>query len=185
MDRNWVASRVLKELQLEPDLKEDDYVRCVNCGSFIHWASNICEICLCDPRKMRRAERSQEMINNFLKQGTHSCQERRASPRIRMQRTFLHDGFLATVQNISQGGVQISTQESLVIGKTVRMAFPLKQGIGRFIGSIIYVSPLSDAYFLAGLKFSKLSHKDFALLKSYLDFRSHKMAGQRTWKTSK
>ena len=156
--------------QLEVDLGKDNYyIRCLNCGGLVHWASNMCESCLCDPRKKRDSEKSWETAERILKKENHLHNERRATPRIKLRKTFLYNGFLAMIQNISQGGIQMRTKTSLPVGKTVKMAFSLGDGIGRFGGSIAYARSLSDANLLAGVKFTELSDKDSRLLRRFLD----------------
>ena len=170
MDEYWLGSKGLRRLLREVDLKEvDDHIYCVNCSNLVHWASNVCENCLCDPRRKKSPERGQTVASNFLSEGNHPYKERRATPRIKTRKTFLHDGFLAKIQNISQGGIQMKTRTSLPVDKIVKMAFSLGDGIGRFAGSVVYAHSLSDADLLAGVKFAELSDRDSLLLRRFLD----------------
>ncbi len=89
----------------------------------------------------------------------------------------MHNGFLATVQNISGGGVQIKTGTALSAGEKLKIAFSLEAGMLSFGGIIMYAQSLSDGNWLAGVKFTDLSDKDSKLLKRFLDshlFKKHR-----------
>ena len=50
-----------------------------------------------------------------------------------------------------------------------RMAFSLGDGIGTFLGSVVYTRSLSEGNILAGVKFADVSRKDSLLLNRFLD----------------
>lgn len=124
----------------------EHHIHCLRCGRLVHWTSSVCENCLTDPIK-----------------------DRRGAPRVNFRRTFMHNGFLATVQNISGGGVQIKTGTALSVGEELKIAFSLEAGMLSFGGIIVYAQSLSDGNWLAGVAFTDLSDKDSELLKRFLD----------------
>jgi hypothetical protein len=172
MRSDRLALRVLRQLRLETDLgKDNSEIRCINCGSLVHWEQNVCECCLSDPRKIRGPGRPQQTAPSYRKDEDYRCFERRVDPRVRIHKTFLHDGFLATIQNISQGGVQIKTKESIRVGRTIKTAFTMNGGIVKPLGLVMYVHLLPGPDRLVGLRFVKLSHNDLVLLRCFLDSR--------------
>lgn len=156
--------------QLEVDLGKDNYyIRCLNCGNLVHWASSVCENCLADPRKKMVSEKDQNIAKGFLKKPHHPIKEQRKTPRIMIRKTFLHDGLHATIQNISQGGIQIKTKTSLSVGEALNIALVLENKIVRFSGIIVYVRSLSDGNSLAGLRFLEISDEDTRLLNFFVN----------------
>lgn len=129
--------------------KSNSHIRCLSCGNLIHWTSSICENCLSDPAK-----------------------DPRGTPRISFRKTFMHDGLIATVQNVSEGGVQIRTKKSLSTGEVIRIALSLGDGMVRFCGIVVYVQSLSNGDLLAGIKLAGLSDKDSGLLSRFLETQS-------------
>lgn len=121
-------------------------IRCFHCGCPVHWTSVICEKCRSNPFK-----------------------ERRVTPRINFRKTFLYDGLVATVHNISEGGVQIKTQTPLPVGEEFRIAFSLGHGIARFDVTVVYVRSLSKGNVLAGLKLVNLPTRQAERLQDFLD----------------
>ena len=95
-----------------------------------------------------------------------------------MHKTFLHDGLVATIQNISREGVQIKTRESLLVGNSVKMAFTTNGAIVRPVGLVVYAHSLAGADLLAGLRFVELSNRDSVLLVHFVDSRSNKVTEQ-------
>ena len=116
-------------------------LRCLNCGSPIHWASDVCENCLVNPLR-----------------------DRRESARISFRKTFVHDDLLAKFCNISRGGAQIKTRTSLSVGEFRKMAFSLGNAILVLKGTVVYVHSLSGGDLLAGIKFTELADRDLGLL---------------------
>jgi len=138
MDEYWLGSKGLRRLLREVDLKEvDDHIYCVNCSNLVHWASNVCENCLCDPRRKKSPERGQTVASNFLSEGNHPYKERRATPRIKTRKTFLHDGFLAKIQNISQGGNSLSDADLLAGVKFAELSDRDSLLLRRFLDSSV------------------------------------------------
>jgi len=125
--------------------KNTYYLRCLRCGDLVHWTSSVCKKCLANP-----------------------LQERRETPRIRFQKTFVHDGLFATILNIGVGGVQIKTKTSLSVGEVLKLAFSLEDGIARFGGIVVYAQSLSNGNLLAGVRFSDLSPRDAGPLNRFL-----------------
>jgi len=121
-------------------------IRCLHCGCPVHWTSVICETCRSNPFK-----------------------ERRMTPRINFRKTFLYDGLVATVHNISEGGVQIKTRTRLSVGKEFRIAFSLGDGIARFGVTVVYIRSLSKGNLLAGLKLVNLPTRQAERLQDFLD----------------
>jgi hypothetical protein len=91
------------------------------------------------------------------------------TPRINFRKTFLYDGLVATVQNISEGGVQIKTQTRLPVGEEFRIAFSLGDGIARFGVTVVYIRSLSKGNVLAGLKLVNLPTRQAERLQDFLD----------------
>jgi diguanylate cyclase (GGDEF)-like protein len=114
-------------------------------------------------------ENNQDTGPNPPNELSYPAIERRKSPRIKMEKTFVCDGFQATILNISQGGIQIKTEASVPVGKILKMAFSLGSGIVSLVGSVIYSLPLSDGHSLMGLKFTDVSRKDSTLLNRFID----------------
>jgi hypothetical protein len=83
----------------------------------------------------------------------------------------MHNAFLATIQNISRGGVQIKTKAPLPVGEVLKLAFSLERDIARFDGTIVYAQSLSNGDLLAGLEFDGYSYRDARLLNRFLDSR--------------
>jgi hypothetical protein len=163
--------------QLEVDLGKDNYyIHCVNCGNLVHWASSVCENCLADPRKKIVIQRPGNDPHLPFREMPRITQERRGSPRIRLKKTFLHDGFQATIQNMSQEGIQIRTKTPLAVGDTLTIALVLENTIVRLNGTVVYLRPLSDGYVLAGLRFLDTSDENSRVLTRFLDSHSLKVA---------
>jgi diguanylate cyclase (GGDEF)-like protein len=114
-------------------------------------------------------EKNQNIAPNPPNELSYPAIERRKSPRIKIEKTFVCDGFQATILNISQGGIQIKTKASVPVGKILKMAFSLGSSIVSLVGSVIYRLPLSDGHSLMGLKFTEVSKKDSTLLNRFLD----------------
>jgi hypothetical protein len=126
--------------------KTTSSIRCLHCGCPVHWTSVICEKCRSNPFK-----------------------ERRVAPRTNFRKTFLYDGFVATVHNMSAGGVQIKTQTPLPVGEEFRIAFSLGDGMAQFDGTVIYTQSLSKGNSLAGLRFVNLPTRETERLQCFLD----------------
>jgi diguanylate cyclase (GGDEF)-like protein len=150
LDVNKSISKELIQHELEGEVgKGNGSIRCLSCGSFVHWASSTCEGCLSDPMR-----------------------DPRETPRISFRKTFIHDDLLARIQNISQGGIQLKTRTSLSIGDLVRIALYVEDGIVRLCGTVVYARSLSAGDLLAGIKFYRLCPKDSELWKRFLCARS-------------
>jgi len=168
-------SKELPQSQLEVDLGKDNYyIRCINCGNLVHWASSVCENCLADPRRKLVSEKARNKGRTLLKETSHLIKERRKTPRIRMRKTFLHDGFQATIQNISREGIQIKTKTPLAVGEAITIALVLENSIVRLNGTVVYLRPISDGYVLAGLQFFEISDENARVLNRFLDSQSLK-----------
>jgi two-component system cell cycle response regulator len=177
-ERMYKEKQKTKELgqsQLEVDLGKDNYyIHCVNCGNLVHWASWVCESCLADPRKKVAIEKSRERSGPLLREIIRTEKERRRSPRVRLKKTFLHDGFQATIQNMSQEGIQIKTRMPIAVGDMLTIALVLENNIVRFNGTVVYLRPLSDGHSLAGLRFFDISDENSRILSRFLETHSLK-----------
>jgi diguanylate cyclase (GGDEF)-like protein len=131
--------------------------------------NNQSRLCLANPGKRPASEKSGNGTRTAPKVSPQFTKDRRSGPRIKISKTFMHDGLQATVQNISKGGVQIKTKMSLPVGRILKIAFSLGDGIARFVGSVVYTKPLSDGYSLSGVRFTEVSKKDLLLLDRFLD----------------
>jgi len=121
------------------------------------------------PQLEVRREKNQNTAPNPPNELSYPAIERRKSPRIKIEKTFVCDGFQATILNISQGGIQIKTKASAPVGRILKMAFSLGSSIVSLVGSVIYRLPLSDGHSLMGLKFTEVSRKDSTILNRFLD----------------
>lgn len=121
-------------------------IRYLNCGSPVGLMTSTCETCLSDPFKDRRGNR-----------------------RTSFRKTFMYDGLIATIHNISRGGIQIKTNAVLRIGQELKIGFSLDGGMVKVRGTIVYVQSLSHGKMLAGIEFSELSEKDSELLNRFLN----------------
>jgi diguanylate cyclase (GGDEF)-like protein len=165
-------SKVLGESQLEVDLGKDNYyIHCLNCRHLVHWAASICENCLADPRRKPPSERRRNVGDTPLSVSLHPSNDRRKSPRVKMTKTFMHDGLQATIQNISREGIQIRTKTALAVGDALTIALALERGIVRFGGTVVYLKSLADGQSLAGLRFLDLSAEDARVLDGFLKSR--------------
>jgi diguanylate cyclase (GGDEF)-like protein len=165
--------------QLEVDLGKDNYyIHCVNCGNLVHWASWVCENCLADPRKKVVIDKGRMTPGPPSREPPGLDQERRRSPRIRVKKTFLHDGFQATIQNMSQEGIQIKTRSPIAVGDMLTIALVLENSIVRFNGTVVYLRPLSDGYSLAGLRLSDISDENSRIISRFLNVHSVKVEPQ-------
>ncbi len=170
MYKDKQKSKDLAFPQLEVDLSRDNYyIRCLNCGGLVHWASSMCEYCLTDPRRKTDRERGKRISGSSHDKAAHPFQDRRKSPRVKVKKTFLHDGFQATIQNVSREGIQIKTNTPLSVGEPLTIALAFEKHILKFGGTIVYVKPLSDGSSVAGLRFFEISDEDTHLLNSFLD----------------
>jgi len=124
-------------------------IRCLNCGSPIHWASEVCQNCLADPSK-----------------------DRRENSRVIFRKTFVYDDLVAKFCNISRGGAQIKTRAPLSVGELLRMAFYWDNAMLVLKGTVVYVHPLSGGDSLAGVKFTELTDRDSGLLDRFLGSHS-------------
>ena len=177
-ERMYKEKQKTKELgqsQLEVDLGKDNYyIHCVNCGSLVHWASWVCENCLADPRKKVVIAKSRNRSGSLPPEIARSEKERRRSPRVRLKKTFLHDGFQATIQNMSREGIQIKTRMPIAVGDMLTIALVLDNHIVRFNGTVVYLRPLSDGHSLAGLRLFDISEENSRILARFLDTHSLK-----------
>ncbi len=163
-------SKEVGHSRLQVDLGKDNYyIRCLNCGSLVHWASQLCESCLSDPRKKMDSGSRPEAPKSLPKSPFRPVKDRRRNPRVRIRKTFLHDGLQATIQNVSRQGIQIKTKTPLSVGEPLTIALALENRIVRFGGTIVYVSPLPDGNSVAGLRFFEVSQGDTRLLNDFLD----------------
>ena len=175
MYKDKQESKELPQSRLEVDLGKDNYyIRCVNCASLVHWASSVCESCLADPRRKMLSEKGQDRTSKLVTESTRPATERRKTPRIRMRKTFLHDGFQATIQNISQEGIQIKTRTPLAVGDAISLALVLENNILRLNGTVVYLRPISGGYSLAGLSFFDVSDDNYRILNRFLGSQSQK-----------
>ncbi len=150
LDINRSISKELVQHELEGEVgKDNGVIRCLSCGSVVHWTSSTCEVCLSDPMR-----------------------DPRETTRISFRKTFIHDDLVATIQNVSQGGIQLKTRTALSIGEIVSIALHVENGIVRLCGTVVYSRSLSGGDLLAGIKFHRLSHRDSELWKRFLCNRS-------------
>ena len=159
------------ELQIGIE-KDDHMIRCLNCGHLVQWTSSICENCMADPLRKTDSTKGQEIARTFLREVGRSVEDRRKAPRIRIRRTIIHDSLQAITHNISMGGLQIKTDASLSVGKTIKIPLPLKKSKLTLDGIVVYVQSLADAGSLVGVQFSEMSLQDSRLLNDFLDYFS-------------
>ncbi len=170
MYKDKKKSKTLAFPELEVDLSRDNYyIRCLNCGGLVHWASSLCENCLTDPRRKTDSTKAKAIEKSHPETPPRPVTDRRKSPRIKIRKTFLHDGLQATIQNVSREGIQIRTRTSLSVGEPLTIALAHEKGILRFGGTIVYVSPLPDGSSVAGLRFFEISEENTRLLNDFLD----------------
>ena len=174
--RMYQAKRQGRDLilsQLEADIGRDNfYIRCVNCQNLVHWASLICENCLADPRKKEAAEVSTEGIIQITGEGLEK--ERRKSPRVRLHKAFMYNGFQATIINIGRGGLQIKTRTPLSTGQAVTIAFPLSGRIINMEGKVAHTRLSSDGSLIAGLPFARISEDHASIIANFLEEKLRK-----------
>jgi diguanylate cyclase (GGDEF)-like protein len=158
------------ESDLQEDLpKDSSFMRCQSCGNLLSAGSSVCKNCMADPRVKPVSEKNQTPPGDSGKEPPQSPKDRRRSPRIQIKKTFLHDGFQATIQNISREGIQIKTRTPLSVGEPLTIALALDNTIVRFGGIIVYVRSLSDGHCLAGLRFLEISDQDTRTINCFLD----------------
>lgn len=163
-------SKGLEPRQLYIGIEKDNhFIRCLNCGSFVHWTSSLCEKCLADPLKKTDSQKSEEIARTFLREVNESVEDRRRAPRIRIRKPITYDTLEAMICNISRGGVQIKAKESQSVGKKIRIALPLEEGSLMLGGIVVYAHPSAGGESLAGVQFSEISDEDSRLLKRFLD----------------
>ena len=154
--------------------RRDDHhcIRCLNCGHRVYWTATVCENCLADPLRKRDSEKSREIARTLFKEMHPSLDDRRRSPRIRVPKTMVDERLQATINNVSLGGAQISTEASLAVGKTLPIALPLEGGDLRLNGVVVYVQSTGETGSIAGIRFSEISDEDSQSLKRFLDLHS-------------
>jgi diguanylate cyclase (GGDEF)-like protein len=158
------------ESRFEVDLGKDNYyIRCLSCGSLAHWAASICETCLADPRKKLAGGKGQRVVKKSPRTTHQPVKERRKTPRVKIRKTFLHDGLQATIQDMSPEGIQIKTKNTLIIGDKLTIALALENRMVRFGGTVVYLRTLSDGNSLAGLRFFEISEENTRLISSFLE----------------
>jgi len=168
-------SKGLDDPQLQIGIEKDNHrIRCLSCGSLVHWTSSICKNCLADPLKRTDSQRGQEIARTFLREVHPSLEDRRRSPRIRIRKTIMDDRLQATIHNISWGGVQIQTETPLSVGKMLSIPLRLEGDDTKFGGVVVYVQSLTEGGSLAGIQFSEISDQDSRILKRFLDHPSLK-----------
>jgi diguanylate cyclase (GGDEF)-like protein len=162
----------LRQIQPEVDLVENrQHIRCLTCGSLVDSASPVCANCMADPRRKTSSETDENIARESLKESTYPYTDRRKTPRIQMRKTFLYDGLQATIHTISQGGAQLKTKASLSVGESIKLAFPLENGMTRFVGSVVYRRVLSGGSLLVGIQFTQIPHHDRLLLNRFINPR--------------
>jgi diguanylate cyclase (GGDEF)-like protein len=158
---------------LEMAEREDrHYIRCLNCGCRVHWTSTVCGNCLSDPLRRSDSEKSREIARTLFKEIHPSLDDRRRSPRIRIRKPMMDERLQATITNVSLGGAQISTETSLTLGKTLRVALPLEGEDLQLSGVVVYVQSTGESGSVAGIQFSEISDDQSQRLKSFLDLHS-------------
>ncbi len=168
-----IKSKGVWDTQLEIGIEKDDhYIQCLSCGSRVHWTSSVCETCLADPLKRTDSERSQEIARAFLRKMGQSVEDRRRAPRIKIRKSIVGDSLEATIQNISWGGVQISTEALVSVGNILKVPLSVANDEAKFSGTVVYVHSLVDGGSLVGMKFSEISEEDSRLLKRFLEHHS-------------
>jgi len=170
-ERMYKAKREKKGrifLQQEVDIGRDNYyIRCLNCDHLVHWAADVCENCLANPRKKEAPVISEKQIAELLGHGSDA--NRRRSPRVKLQKTFMYDGFQATIVDIAQGGVQIKTRTPLSVGQVVRFAFTLPDRLIRFEGKVVHTRLATGGNVIAGIAFEKISEDHAAAVMQYIE----------------
>jgi two-component system cell cycle response regulator len=162
----------LENPQLKMGVEKDNHhVRCLSCGTLVHWTASICKNCLADPLKRTDPYRSQEIVRAFFREVHPSLDDRRRFPRIRVRGTVLDPRLPARVHNISWGGVQIETGTPVWIGKSLTLCLPVDDDEGEFKGVVVYVDA-SEGGSVAGIQFSEISDHESKLLKRLLDIHS-------------
>jgi hypothetical protein len=87
----------------------------------------------------------------------------------------MYDDLRATILNISQGGVQIKTWGSVSVGSGIKIVFPLKDGLLRLEGVVVYAESLPGGLFIGWGKVCR----DFGRgLKATQVFRQHPQNGE-------
>lgn len=165
-----LKSKGLGHLQLEIGMEKDThYIRCLSCGSLVHWTSSLCENCLADPLKRTDSRKAREIARAFLREVGQSVEDRRRAPRIRIRKTITYDSLQAIIRNISRGGAQIRTRDSLSLGKMLKIALPLEDGKVTLGGVVQYVQPSPDGDLLAGVQFLEISDEESWLLNGFIE----------------
>jgi len=165
-----LKSKGLVHAELQIGIGKDDHtIRCLNCGHLVHWTSSVCEKCMADPLRKTDSTKGQEIARTFLREVGRSVEDRRNVPRIRIRKSIMHDSLQAITHNVSMGGLQIETDASLSVGKTIKIPLPLKKSSLTLDGIVVYVQSLADARSLVGIQFSEMSLQDSRLLNDFLD----------------
>ncbi len=100
--------------------------------------------------------------------------ERRKSPRVRLHKAFMYNGFQATIINIGRGGLQIKTRTPLSVGQVVTVAFPLSGRIINTEGKVVHTRLSSDGSLVAGLPFDRISEDHASVVASFLEEKLRK-----------
>ena len=162
-------SKGLEPSELEIGVEKDNhYIRCLNCGHFVHWTSSLCDNCLADPLKRDESQKSEEIARTFLREVGESVEDRRKAPRIKIRKTITGDSLITAICNISRGGVQVKTKEAQPIGQKLGIPLPFDDCSLTVDGVVVYVQPAADGGSLAGVQFSKMTDEDSRILKRFL-----------------
>jgi diguanylate cyclase (GGDEF)-like protein len=151
------------------------FLRCLTCGSLVYWASSLCEKCLADPIRKKSSGQGLERAIGFPRKKPNKPMDRRKKRRVMVRKTFMYDGLVAKILNISRGGAQIKTKTPLSVGEGLNMAFTLEDGIVRTCGIVVYVRPVADGYFLAGIEFVDVSDEGSRRFDRFFDYSQPKI----------
>ena len=153
--------------RLESHTGHDDcYIQCANCGHMVHWAAIVCDNCLVDPRRRKERGISEEERTKWVGQG--AAEERRKGPRIKLRKTFMYDGFQATIIDIAQGGLQIKTRAPVSVGQVLTIAFTLPDRLIRFKGNVVHAGTTANGRLIAGVTFDEISEDDASAVAHFI-----------------
>lgn len=147
--------------------RSNNQLRCLNCGSIVHWTAFQCDVCGRNPREKERMS-DLEFIGEW---GKSETMERRRHPRFSMSgEVLLNRSSPGELLDLCQGGAKLKTLLRLFRDQIIDLDFTVKDISIQARARVIHVSQgVIDERYTLGVCFEAIPTNQSQLLSHHLE----------------